>query len=148
MAYTDGVILVYDPDSPGQDQQLTLWYDFFVKRNGLRDEQCLIFAHRGNSNEKFKPRKIFFFQEAKLTQYFGLHCKYTRFIVFLTQLPSSLVCLRRSRDRTALPILSPCSRILSGRSTPFNNENKMTMACTTLAVLQGGSQQLQRNDGK
>ena len=57
MAYTDGVILVYDPDAAGQDQQLTLWYDFFVKRNGLRDEQCLIFAHRGNSNEKFKPRK-------------------------------------------------------------------------------------------
>ena len=57
MAYTDGVILVYDPDSAGQDQQLTLWYDFFVKRNGLRDEQCLIFAHRGNSTEKFKPRK-------------------------------------------------------------------------------------------
>lgn len=59
MAYTDGVILVYDPDSAGQDQQLTLWYDFFVKRNGLRDEQCLIFAHRGNSTEKFKPRKYF-----------------------------------------------------------------------------------------
>jgi hypothetical protein len=57
LAYTDGVILVYDPDSPGQDQQLTLWYDYFVKRNGLRDEQCLIFAHRGNSTEKFKPRK-------------------------------------------------------------------------------------------
>ena len=63
LAYTDGVILVYDPDSPGQDQQLTLWYDYFVKRNGLRDEQCLIFAHRGNSTEKFKPRKFneFFF---------------------------------------------------------------------------------------
>lgn len=58
LAYTDGVILVYDPDSPGQDQQLTLWYDYFVKRNGLRDEQCLIFAHRGNSTEKFKPRKF------------------------------------------------------------------------------------------
>jgi hypothetical protein len=58
MAYTDGVILVYDPDSAGQDQQLSLWYDFFVKRNGLRDEQCLIFAHRNSaSGEKFKPRK-------------------------------------------------------------------------------------------
>lgn len=57
LAYTDGVILVYDPDSAGQDQQLSLWFDYFVKRNGLRDEQCLIFAHRtGNSTDKFKPR--------------------------------------------------------------------------------------------
>jgi len=57
MAYTDGVILVYNPDSPGQDQQLSDWFDYFVKRNNLRDEQCLIFAHREKANEKFKPRK-------------------------------------------------------------------------------------------
>jgi len=58
MAYTDGVILAYNPDAPGQDQQLTDWFDFFVRRNGLKDEQCLIFAHRGGASaEKFKPRK-------------------------------------------------------------------------------------------
>ena len=56
MAYTDGVILVYNPDAPGQDQQLSDWFDYFVKRNGLKDEQCLIFAHREKSNEKFKTR--------------------------------------------------------------------------------------------
>lgn len=57
MAYTDGVILVYNPDAPSQEQQLNDWFDFFVRRNGLKDEQCLIFAHRSGSSEKFKPRK-------------------------------------------------------------------------------------------
>ena len=58
MAEADGVILVYNPDAPGQDQQLGDWFDFFVKKNGLRDEQCLIFAHRVNpTNERFRPRK-------------------------------------------------------------------------------------------
>lgn len=42
----------------GQDQQLSDWFDYFVKRNNLRDEQCLIFAHREKASEKFKPRKI------------------------------------------------------------------------------------------
>mmetsp|Transcript_8436 Transcript_8436/g.13994 ORF Transcript_8436/g.13994 Transcript_8436/m.13994 type:complete len:171 (-) Transcript_8436:186-698(-) len=67
MAYTDGVILVYNPDAPGQDQQLTDWFDFFVKRNGLKDEQCLIFAHRNGSNEKFKPPPLFSRVSAALT---------------------------------------------------------------------------------
>lgn len=58
MAYADGVILVYNPDAPSQNQQLGDWFDFFVKKNGLRDEQCLIFAHRsGSGNDRFKPRK-------------------------------------------------------------------------------------------
>jgi hypothetical protein len=57
MAEADGVLLVYNPDAPGQDQQLVDWFDFFVKKNGLRDEQCLIFAHRVNpTNERFRPR--------------------------------------------------------------------------------------------
>ena len=88
MAYTDGVILVYDPDSPGQDQQLTLWYDFFVKRNGLRDEQCLIFAHRANStNEKFKPRK-FLFNLLWCNFHFTMHsCYYCKFEFYSHSLP-------------------------------------------------------------
>jgi precorrin-3B methylase len=58
MNEADGVILIYNPDAPGQDQQLGHWFDFFVKNNGLSDEQCLIFAHRVNpSNERFRPRK-------------------------------------------------------------------------------------------
>ena len=60
MHEADGVILVYNPDTPGQDQQLNDWFDFFVKKNGLRDDQCLIFAHRSNpSSERFRPRKKF-----------------------------------------------------------------------------------------
>ncbi len=58
MYESDGVILVYNPDAPSQDQQLGDWFDFFVKKNGLKDEQCLIFAHRGQSNDKFRPRKF------------------------------------------------------------------------------------------
>ena len=57
MADADGVILIYSPDVPSQDQQLNDWFDYFVKRNGLRDEQCIILAHRtGNNSERFKPR--------------------------------------------------------------------------------------------
>lgn len=60
MADSDGVILVYNPDAPAQDQQIGDWFEFFVKKNGLKEEQCMIFAHRGNqgiSNERFRPRK-------------------------------------------------------------------------------------------
>jgi hypothetical protein len=59
-ADSDGVILVYNPDAPAQDQQIGDWFEFFVKKNGLKEEQCMIFAHRGNqgiSNERFRPRK-------------------------------------------------------------------------------------------
>ncbi len=58
MADTDGVILVYNPDAPAQDQQISDWFDFFVKKNGLKDEQCMIFAHRVGNSEKFKARKF------------------------------------------------------------------------------------------
>ena len=44
MADTDGVILVYNPDIPSQDQQLLDWFEFFVRKNGLSDEQCMIFV--------------------------------------------------------------------------------------------------------
>ena len=58
MADSDGVILVYNPDAPAQDQQISDWFDFFVKKNGLKDEQCMIFAHRTGASEKFKARKF------------------------------------------------------------------------------------------
>ena len=55
------VVLVYNPDAAGQDQQIADWFDYFVKKNGLKDEQCLVFAHKGaNSNisaDRFRPRK-------------------------------------------------------------------------------------------
>lgn len=58
MVDTDGVLIAYNSDIPGQDQQLLDWFDFFVKKNGLRDEQCLIFANRPNpTNDRFRARK-------------------------------------------------------------------------------------------
>lgn len=61
MADSDAVILVFNPDTPGQDQQIGDWFEFFVKKNGLRDDQCMIFAHRGNgnSNDRFRPRTFY-----------------------------------------------------------------------------------------
>lgn len=59
MVDTDAVVLVYNPDAPAQDKQLTDWFDFFVKKNGLRDEQCLIFANRPNpTSDRIRPRKF------------------------------------------------------------------------------------------
>lgn len=58
MAEADGVMLVYNPDAPAQDQQLSDWFDFFVRKNGLKDEQCMVFAHRNvNATERFRARK-------------------------------------------------------------------------------------------
>ena len=62
MNESDGVILVYNPDAPSQDQQMSDWYEYFVKKNGLRDSQCMIFAHKSgqsNSTDKFKPPPLF-----------------------------------------------------------------------------------------
>lgn len=63
---------------PLQDQQLSDWYDFFVKRNGLKDDQCLIFAHRQsvNSTDRFRPRKL-----SSITLYFPYMLPYI-FIYF------------------------------------------------------------------
>jgi len=62
MHNADGVVLVYNPDAPSQDQQLADWFDFFVRKNGLRDEQCLIFAHRSGktmTTDRFRPPPLF-----------------------------------------------------------------------------------------
>eukprot|EP00596_Hydrurales_sp_CCMP1899_P009562 CAMPEP_0119042944 /NCGR_PEP_ID=MMETSP1177-20130426/16293_1 /TAXON_ID=2985 /ORGANISM="Ochromonas sp, Strain CCMP1899" /LENGTH=166 /DNA_ID=CAMNT_0007010069 /DNA_START=99 /DNA_END=597 /DNA_ORIENTATION=+ len=70
MADSDAVILVYNPDAPAQDQQIGDWFEFFVKKNGLKEEQCMIFAHRGNqgiSNERFRPPPLFSRVTAALT---------------------------------------------------------------------------------
>ncbi len=44
MSDADGVILMYNPDSPAQDQQIVEWFEYFVKKNGLTDEQCMMFV--------------------------------------------------------------------------------------------------------
>ena len=58
----DGVILVYNPDAPAQDQQVGDWFEYFVKRHGLRDDQCIVLAHRVNAEAKsgkFRPPPLF-----------------------------------------------------------------------------------------
>ena len=70
MNEADGVLLVYNPDAAGQDQQLADWYEYFVRKNGLKDEQCLIFAHRQNavgSTDRFRPPPLFQRVTAALT---------------------------------------------------------------------------------
>jgi hypothetical protein len=42
MADSDGILLVYNPDAPSQDQQIMDWFEFFVRKNGLKDEQCVV----------------------------------------------------------------------------------------------------------
>ena len=71
MNEADGVLLVYNPDAPAQDQQIGDWFDFFVRKNGLRDEQCMVFAHRQslNNNEKFRARNDLFTLLSILTPY-------------------------------------------------------------------------------
>lgn len=62
MHEADGVLLVYNPDAPGQDQQIGEWFEYFVRKNGLKDVQCLLFAHRQNTStgaEKFRPPSLF-----------------------------------------------------------------------------------------
>lgn len=60
MHEADGVIIIYNPDAPSQDQQLLDWFEFFVKKNSLKEEQCLIFAHRVNpTTERFRPRMFY-----------------------------------------------------------------------------------------
>eukprot|EP01039_Chlorochromonas_danica_P011469 gene11468-12828_t len=68
MAEADGVILIYNPDAPAQEQQLSDWFDFFVRKNGLKDEQCMIFAHRNiNATERFRAPPIFSKVSASVT---------------------------------------------------------------------------------
>ena len=59
MAEADGVVLIYNPDAPSQDQQIGDWFEFFVRKNGLKDDQCRVFAHSNNpTSERFRPRKL------------------------------------------------------------------------------------------
>ena len=46
MTEADGVVLVYNPDAPAQDEQIEDWYDFFVRKNGLDNDQCMAIAFR------------------------------------------------------------------------------------------------------
>jgi hypothetical protein len=59
MHEADGVVLIYNPDAPSQDQQIGDWFEFFVRKNNLREDQCIVFAYRSNpaNGDKFRPRE-------------------------------------------------------------------------------------------
>jgi len=42
---TNGVLIVYNPDQANQDKELETWYTQFVHSQGLKDSQCIVFAH-------------------------------------------------------------------------------------------------------
>ena len=55
MTDSDAVILVYNPDAPSQDQQINDWFEYFVRKNGLKDEQCMIFVSRSRLSNIRRP---------------------------------------------------------------------------------------------
>ncbi|KAF4035052.1 ADP-ribosylation factor family [Phytophthora infestans] len=51
MKDTDGVILVYNPESHVHESEAVLWYEWFIQNAGLDSSQSLVFEHTtGNSN--------------------------------------------------------------------------------------------------
>ena len=50
----NGVILVYNPAKPAQEQEITIWYDTFVKGSGLSDDQCLVILQTSTMNASHK----------------------------------------------------------------------------------------------
>ncbi|KAK3084228.1 hypothetical protein FSP39_010300 [Pinctada imbricata] len=42
---TNGVIFVFNPDQANHDKDLENWYNYFVENQGLKDSQCVVFAH-------------------------------------------------------------------------------------------------------
>ncbi|XP_022793043.1 intraflagellar transport protein 22 homolog isoform X4 [Stylophora pistillata] len=43
---TNGVLIIYNPDQSSHDKELETWYTQFVQSQGLKDSQCMVFAHR------------------------------------------------------------------------------------------------------
>ena len=52
----DGVILVYNPEIPSHDTEVGLWYDQFVKEQGIPDAKCLVFVHRVDPKGGYRSR--------------------------------------------------------------------------------------------
>ncbi|XP_013379823.1 intraflagellar transport protein 22 homolog [Lingula anatina] len=49
----NGIVFVYNPDQANHDKDLEMWYTHFVSVPGLRDTQCLLFAHKKGSSSGF-----------------------------------------------------------------------------------------------
>jgi len=42
---TNGVLIIYNPNTGNHDKELETWYTQFVQSQGLKDSQCIVFAH-------------------------------------------------------------------------------------------------------
>jgi Rab-like protein 5 len=62
----DGVILVFNPDIEGQEQELVGWFERFVLSHNLTKQQCIIFANQ-SSHMKGRP------QEPEIRKFSTLH---------------------------------------------------------------------------
>mmetsp|Transcript_19869 Transcript_19869/g.28757 ORF Transcript_19869/g.28757 Transcript_19869/m.28757 type:complete len:174 (-) Transcript_19869:333-854(-) len=56
MKDSQGVILVYNPDHPAHDQEIALWYDYFVKGAGLVDDVVLAYMHYMDASSNMRNR--------------------------------------------------------------------------------------------
>lgn len=56
MKDTNGVILVYNPENEGHVSETATWYEYFVKKNGLSDDQCVVFAFAPNGQPGSRAR--------------------------------------------------------------------------------------------
>lgn len=53
---THGVLLVYNPEIPTHEAELTTWYDQLVKGTGVSEDQILVLAHRTDPKPAPRPR--------------------------------------------------------------------------------------------
>ncbi|KAJ0399886.1 hypothetical protein ATCC90586_006501 [Pythium insidiosum] len=49
---TNGVILVYNPESHVHESEAMLWYEWFIQNAGMDPSQCLVFEHSSGANAK------------------------------------------------------------------------------------------------
>ncbi|GBG24997.1 Intraflagellar transport protein 22-like [Hondaea fermentalgiana] len=45
----DGVVIVYNPENPNHLAEVETWYEWFVVKTGLKQDQCLVLANDRNS---------------------------------------------------------------------------------------------------
>mmetsp|Transcript_1084 Transcript_1084/g.3159 ORF Transcript_1084/g.3159 Transcript_1084/m.3159 type:complete len:200 (-) Transcript_1084:6-605(-) len=56
----DGVVIVFNPDKPSDERDLSLWHEWFVSNAGLSNERCMIvsFPHGRSSRRVDLPSAL------------------------------------------------------------------------------------------
>ncbi|DAZ98162.1 TPA: hypothetical protein N0F65_005628 [Lagenidium giganteum] len=55
MKDSNGVLLVYNPESHIHESEAMLWYEWFIQNPGLEGSQCLVFEHTSTTSNAKKP---------------------------------------------------------------------------------------------